>query len=122
MKPVDYSALIIDDDVDLCHLLSRVLACNKINVASAHSLEEAEKLLQKGKPKLIFLDNNLPDGLGIDFMKKIKAIDEEIKVIMITGDTAANIEHKARESGIDSFITKPFRFDTIREYALKMVS
>lgn len=116
-----YAALIIDDDIDLCHLLVKVLAKNNIHAATAHTLHEAEHCMEEVNPKLILLDNNLPDGSGIDFMKKIKAFDDRIKVIMMTGDTAKNIKSRAEEEGIDSFLSKPFNFDVIRQQADSML-
>lgn len=111
------AALIIDDDPDVCHLLVKALAANNIRVATAHTLQEAEECLKKIKPKLVLLDNNLPDGLGIDFIKRIKSFDKKIKVIMITGDTSNNIRERAQKEGIHSFLSKPFSMETIRRQA-----
>lgn len=113
MSSSPYSALVVDDDVDLCHLLVKVLAINKIQAATAHTLVQAEECLHKVKPKLVLLDNNLPDGLGIDFIKVIRDFDPDIKVMMITGDTARDIRERAIDEGIDAFIAKPFSYEKI---------
>ena len=66
------NALIIDDDIDTCILLSRILIENKIKSLSVNTLHDAENLFESVNPALIFLDNNLPDGYGLNFLSYIK--------------------------------------------------
>lgn len=100
--------MIIDDDVDLGHLLESILRTRKIHAMSVHSLQEAEDCLSYMKPSVVFLDNSFPDGLGINFIRNIKSSDGEIKIIMMTADTGQWIKEKAIEEGINCFIKKPF--------------
>lgn len=102
------TAMIIDDDDDLGQLLSAILEARKIHVLIVSTLEEAEEDLAYMKPTVIFLDNNFPGGLGINFIRKIKSADEEIKIIMMTADSSSWIREKAVEEGIDYFLRKPF--------------
>ena len=107
------TAMIIDDDEDLSQILTMILESKKIHTLSVHSLSEARDCLTYLKPSVIFLDNSFPDGLGINFIQTIKSADEEIKIIMMTADTATWIEEKAREEGIDGFLRKPITKKTI---------
>ena len=102
------TAMIIDDDIDLSNLLAVILENRKIHALTVHSLQEAEEFLSYMKPTVIFLDNSFPEGLGVNFIKNIKSIDEEIKIIMMTADTSIWIEEKAFEEGINYFLKKPF--------------
>ena len=102
------TAMIIDDEDDLGHLLSVILESRKIHALTVNNLEEAEEYLGYLKPTVIFLDNNFPGGLGINFIRKIKSIDEEIKIIMMTADPSPWIREKAVEEGINYFLRKPF--------------
>jgi len=102
------TAMIIDDEDDLGQLLSAILEARKIHVLTVNSLEEAEECLAYLKPTVIFLDNNFPGGLGINFIRKIKSIDSDIKIIMMTADSSAWIREKAIEEGIHYFLRKPF--------------
>lgn len=102
------TAMIIDDDEDLSQLLAVILEKRKIHTMTVNSLNEAEEYLGYMKPTVIFLDNNFPEGLGVNFIQSIKSADEEIKIIMMTGDPASWIEEKAREKGINYFLKKPF--------------
>jgi len=102
------TAMIIDDDDDLGHLLSGILEIRKIHVLIINTLDEAEEYLTYLKPTVVFLDNNFPGGLGINFIRKIKSFDEEIKIIMMTADPSTWIREKAVEEGINYFLRKPF--------------
>jgi len=66
-------ALIVDDETDICYLLSSILKQKNIQTAFAGSLAEADRMLQS--PNFfyyVFLDNHLPDGLGINQIKRWK--------------------------------------------------
>jgi DNA-binding NtrC family response regulator len=107
------TAMIIDDDIDLSNLLATILEKRKIHVLMVHTLREAENYLSFLKPTYVFLDNSFPEGLGINFIRNIKSADEEIKIIMMTGDSASWIEEKAKEEGINYFLKKPFSQNVI---------
>jgi DNA-binding response OmpR family regulator len=107
------TAMIIDDDADLGDLLTLILEKRKIHTLAVHSLSEAEECLACMKPTVIFLDNSFPDGLGVNFIEHIRSADEEIKIIMLTADTASWIREKAMEQGINYFLEKPVTPGTI---------
>lgn len=102
------TAMIIDDDDDLGQLLGSILETRKIHVLIVNTLDEAEEFLTYLKPTVIFLDNNFPGGLGINFIRRIKSFDDEIRIIMMTADASTWIREKAIEEGIDYFLRKPF--------------
>ena len=107
------TAMIIDDDEDLGRILMSVLEARKILALPVHSLHEAEEYLTYMKPNVVFLDNSFPEGLGINFIRNIHLADEEIKIIMMTGESAKWIEEKAKEEGINYFLRKPFSKEMI---------
>ena len=107
------TAMIIDDDEDLGRILIPMLEARKILALPVQSLHEAQEYLSYMKPTIIFLDNSFPDGLGINFIRHIHLADEEIKIIMMTADSAKWIEEKAKAEGIDYFLKKPFTVGTI---------
>src|SRR5450755_4066661 len=76
--------LIVDDELDICYLLSGMLKQRNFRTGFVNSLSDAVIALQTDKPSLLVLDNHLPDGLGLDFIPYVKKNFPEIKVIMIT--------------------------------------
>ena len=107
------TAMVIDDDQDFNELLALQLERRKIHVLSVFTLQEAEDYLSYLKPSVVFLDNSFPEGLGINFIRFIKSIDKNIKVVMMTGDRAEWIHEKAIEEGIDYFLRKPLRKEDV---------
>ena len=108
------SAMIIEDEKDLCYLLTNVLKKNNVPSACVYSIKEARETIRNIKPSIIFIDNHLPDGIGSDFISQAKAIYPTAKVIMITAhDSPAEID-EAFHRGADYFISKPFNSTTIK--------
>ncbi|UEG51041.1 response regulator [Ferruginibacter lapsinanis] len=101
-------ALIIDDEIDICYLLSSILRTKNLQVSYVNSISEATISLEKQQPEIIFLDNHLPDGLGIDFIKQLKLSYPSTKVVMITAFDNYSDRTKAFNNGVDTFISKPF--------------
>jgi len=65
------TVLLIDDEKDFGLLLKGFFARKQYDVCVSYTIEEGMKALEELKPDFIFLDNNLPDGLGwgkIDFI------------------------------------------------------
>jgi DNA-binding NtrC family response regulator len=105
--------LIIDDEIDICYLLSGILKHKDLQPNYVNSLSDAVSALEKEKPSIVFLDNHLPDGMGMDFIGHIKKNCPDTKIVMITAyDTSAD-RSKAIELGVDKFIGKPFTRDII---------
>ncbi len=107
------TAMVIDDDKDLTFILANILEARKIYTVELHSLLEAEECLTHLKPTLVFLDNSFPEGLGINFIRNIKAVDESIKIVMITADSDTWVEEMARNEKINYFLKKPFTIKMI---------
>jgi two-component system copper resistance phosphate regulon response regulator CusR len=107
-------ALIVDDEADICYLLSNILRHANIQPVLAGSITEAEKILQSPNPfYYVFLDNYLPDGLGIDQIKKWKARYPSIHLIMISAHDSYQERKQAKGDGADQFISKPFSKELI---------
>ena len=112
-------ALIVDDEIDICYLLSSILKQQKLQTSYVNTLMDAEKSLFKDSPNLVFLDNHLPDGRGIDFIQHIKKNHPEIFVIMITAHDTLEDRSKAYTQGADMFIAKPFTREVINNILQK---
>jgi two-component system, OmpR family, response regulator len=105
--------LIIDDEVDICYLLKGIMRLKNIEADYATSLADADIRLQKNHPSVIFLDNHLSDGIGMDHVRRFKREYPSARIVMITAhDTQADRE-KAHNEGVDFFIGKPFSREII---------
>ena len=114
IDPERKKALIVDDETDICYLLSNILKQRNIQTTFAGSLAEADKMLQSPNYfYYVFLDNHLPDGLGINQIKRWKEKFPFIHVIMITAHDSYEERKKATRDGADYFISKPFSKEVI---------
>ncbi len=104
-------ALIIDDEIEIGFLLSRILRSKGIEVAFVNKLSDARTILTSYKPSLIFLDNHLPDGLGIEFSTYIKSLCPGSKIFIITAKET-DLE-EAYRNGASEVIFKPFTSEDI---------
>ena len=108
---------IVDDEIDVCYLLSSILKYKNLQASYVNSIGEAKRVLKEDRPSIIFLDNHLPDGFGINFIDEIKKINPHVKIVMITAHDTNNDKYRAYEQGVDQFIGKPFT----REMILKTI-
>ena len=105
--------LIIEDEEDICYLLSGILKKKNLNTSYVNSLVAAKKELSQQHPDILFLDNHLPDGFGVDFIPEIKKDHPLTKIVMITAHDTGDDRTKAMMHGVDYFIGKPFTTEII---------
>lgn len=105
--------LIIDDELDSCILLRAFLTHLKYDVYTALTLGEGLKLLQGVSPSIIFLDNNLPDGLGWNEVDNIRAKLPDCRIYLVSAYQFD--EQKINPKGVKVF-QKPFSLVNIKKH------
>ncbi|WP_373515621.1 response regulator [Persicitalea sp.] len=105
--------VIIEDEVELGQLISNFLrrktAANIVKTAT--TLHDGLLYIDELRPDLVFLDNNLPDGKGINAIGHIKEFGD-LQIIMMSAMT--NLREEAIEKGVDFFMDKPISFVEIQ--------
>ncbi len=109
----DIEALIVEDEIDICFLLTGILRKKNLQTTFVNSILQAQDLLAIKYPSILILDNNLPDGSGVDFIRNIKISHPLMRIIMITADDTFANKNNALKAGADFFIGKPFTRDII---------
>jgi two-component system, OmpR family, response regulator len=113
--------LIIDDEADICLLLSGLLRRLGYQPTCAHYLEEGRQCLGQQEFDAVFLDLNLPDGLGFDLLSAIRQTSlANPKVVMISAFDGMAERKRASDQGADYFMGKPFTRKTV-EQALESI-
>ena len=107
--------LIIDDEKDLCQLLSDTLSSRGYNVEFANTKKEAISNLKRQTPDLVFCDLKLPDGDGMKILSKIRKISPGTIVNVITAYGSEEARDEAKRLGAYGFIDKPFSEEDILE-------
>ncbi|HEY5744596.1 MAG TPA: sigma-54 dependent transcriptional regulator [Chryseolinea sp.] len=115
--------LIIDDDKDICLVLSKFLTKNNYDVDAAYKGEEGLKLLRASRYNLVLCDYRLPDLTGVEMLRKIKLLQSDVAVVIITGYSDVRTAVETFRYGANDYVTKPLYPDellvTIRETIAK---
>ena len=106
--------LIIEDEGDISLILNLMLKKEAIEIEHVTTFAKAGVFLKEQRTDIVIMDNRLPDGLGMDYIKTIKAAYPTLKIIMITGNTNITDKETALQNGADIFIAKPFTRDQIQ--------
>jgi two-component system, NtrC family, response regulator AtoC len=110
------SVLIIEDEPVLAKNIATYLRrfVNEVRIAS--SAEAGLSELETFKPDAILLDFNMPPGMnGLEALAKIRAIDRQIKVIMMTAYGSDELAAIAIRGGACKYVTKPISFGELRQ-------
>jgi len=100
------SILIIDDEIKLGELLSRILQLEGYTVLRADSAKSGLKLLEREEIGLVLSDVKLPDANGVELVKKIKEIKPYVEVINLTAYGSISDGVLAIKNGAFDYLTK----------------
>ncbi len=111
------NALIVEDDDDLRGLLANILKQKVSIVSDSDTLTSAEAMIKDRQPDFILLDNNLPDGRGLDYIKTFKALCPSVNIVIISA--LPNLKEEAFLHGADGYLEKPLRIADINNFLEK---
>ena len=83
--------LIVDDEVDFCLLLKAYLTKKGYQVFIANTLKDGMATIRSDQPDIVFLDNNLPDGLGWEKANEISHEFPQIELNLLSAYETVNI-------------------------------
>jgi DNA-binding NtrC family response regulator len=116
--------LIVDDEAELADLLKLNLGrTGRYEVRVENSGEGAVVAVKEFKPALVLLDIRMSGMDGMETLRQIKQIDENVQVVMTTAVEEDWVGRLAMKLGAFEYITKPFelaRLDTVISVALSM--
>jgi len=106
--------LLVDDDPNVVKTVAFQLTEEGYSIVVAGNGEEALERIKEEKPALVLLDIMMPGMDGIETLKKIKEIDREIPVAMVTAVWDNEEGKRAFEAGAYDYITKPIDFEYLK--------
>lgn len=108
------SILIAEDDRALGDGLCLALKDPALELTLCRTLSAARSALEAGGFDLLILDVNLPDGNGLDFLRRLRAGANSVPVILLTANDMETDIVAGLESGADDYVTKPFSLAVLR--------
>ncbi|MEH7118320.1 response regulator [Neobacillus vireti] len=113
--------LIVDDQFGIRILLNEVFQKEGYQTFQAANGVQALEIVTKHQPDLVLLDMKIPGMDGIEILKRMKVIDPEIRVIIMTAYGELDMIQEAKDLGALTHFAKPFDIDDIRAAVRKHI-
>src|SRR5271168_3779803 len=109
------AVLVVDDEPDLCELLSITLQRMDLSPRTADTLAAAQRMLKTEQFELCLTDMQLPDGDGLDLVKWIQQYSPSVPVAVITAHGNMETAVRALKIGAFDFVSKPLDLTGLRK-------
>ncbi len=107
--------LVVDDEAGLVDQLQRFLASKGYAVSTAADGLEALQKVQDERPDVVLLDINLPRMNGLEVLRRVRASDPAVAVIMVSGLSDEATSRRALALGALAYLTKPLSFRALEQ-------
>ena len=111
----DINVLVIDDDVDVCKYLERFLTGQGFVVKYTTDPSQVVDTLKQDMIQIVILDVVMPNTDGLELLRKIRRVDSDICIIMLSGYPTFDRAVEAFRSSVFDFLTKPFTNEQLME-------
>ncbi len=112
--------LVVEDDTDLIGIYKEILELHEYDVQTALNGEEGVEKFKQTKPSLVIMDGDIPILDGYEAFKKIKDIDVNANVVIVTGFSELEPKSQAAiKQGLIKVISKPIGVDELLTLAKK---
>lgn len=108
MKGEKTRIFVIDDEIMICRSCRKILSLAGYQVDTSQSSRAALERIKEEAFDLVILDIKMPGIDGMELLKRIKKIDKELVVIMITGYSTVESAVQAMKLGVYDYLPKPF--------------
>ena len=105
--------LIVDDDVNFCNTLAKVLAKRGYETTCSNSGARAMEIVKEKPMDIVLMDIKMPVMNGVETYKKLKIIRPGIRVILMTAFSVEDLIKDAVSEGVYAVVHKPFDIDTV---------
>jgi DNA-binding response OmpR family regulator len=117
-------AWIVDDDIDMCKAVGLMLVVIGVQARSFRGAADAGRaLLSDPPPDVIFLDLNMPNVDGAEFLKFVRSRypSEKLPVVMLSVESAETAVYTLLSAGANAFLVKPLDLDELRDTLVRLL-
>jgi two-component system response regulator RegA len=107
------SLLLVDDDLVFCKVLASALNKRGYTVSVAHDVETALQIAQDNPPEYAVIDLKMPMQSGLVLVEKLKQMDDQTRIVMLTGYASITTAVEAIKLGAIYYLAKPADADEI---------
>jgi len=98
---------LIEDDLDICHMVRGILETYGFQITAFHTGREARAAIRREPPDLCLVDLALPDMNGLELVREMWS-DVRFGIVILTGRAEVSDRVLGLELGADDYIVKPF--------------
>ena len=106
--------VVVDDDIDTLEIFTMYLSLKGYNIAGqGNNGKEAVDLFEKHKPDVVLMDVMMPEFDGFYGLQRIKQLNPEAKVIMVTADLTDETFKRLQSLGAAEILYKPYEIEDV---------
>lgn len=105
--------LVVDDESAVRFGIRDFLEQQGYEIEDADSCEDAQHLFRTSRPDIVIADYMLPDGTALDLIPRLKEIDSDIPLLVLTAHGSIDLAVRAIKEGAEQFLTKPLELPTL---------
>jgi two-component system, response regulator, stage 0 sporulation protein F len=121
LEPMAKTILVVDDDSDTRRTFVGLLEQKGRRILEAGNGIQALDMLKKEKPSLMLLDMRMPEMDGLETLKRVRAVDTGLKIVMLTSERDLEIVRQALAFGVSEYLTKPVDPEYFRENVARLL-
>lgn len=105
--------LIVEDDQEILRMVMRYFDTFGYVIEKAKTYQDGLSKIKNHSYDCVILDLNLPDGDGIDILQKVKMLNKDTGVIILSANSSIETKVAGLEIGADDYLTKPFHLSEL---------
>ncbi len=105
--------LVVDDEAGLRFGVRDFLELQGYEIDEAASCSDAQQLFRNSRPDVVIADYLLPDGTALDLLPRLKEIDSDIPLLILTAHGSIDLAVRAIKEGAEQFLTKPLELPAL---------
>src|SRR6187551_3307489 len=107
--------LIVDDEVDIREFAKKFFKKRNVDVFTASGGRQALDIIKNENPNLVLLDVRMEEMTGIEVLREIRAMNNNVKVIMVSGVEDEETISEAKTLGVVNYIHKPLILEELEK-------
>ncbi len=105
--------LVVDDEAGVRFGIRDFLEQQGYEIEEAESCQDARHVFRVSRPDIVVADYMLPDGTALDLLPRLKEIDPEIPLLVLTAHGSIDLAVRAIKEGAEQFLTKPLELPAL---------
>lgn len=105
--------LLVDDDDTFCQVMGLALTKRGFDVRIAHHVSEGERSAEQSPPEYAVVDLNMPGRSGLELVQRLKSLDENTRIVVLTGYASIATAVEAIKLGATHYLAKPADADDV---------